>query len=66
MAKKKKTNKKPEDPIERELLEIKRLLVAMMYKLGASLTEVSEALQMDSADASRLLPARKIKSIIKN
>jgi DNA-directed RNA polymerase specialized sigma subunit len=63
MARKKKSNK-PEDPIVKELFEIKRLLMALMYKLGSSLTEVAEALQMDTADASRMLPARKIKSII--
>ncbi len=66
MAKKKKTSSKPSDPIERELVAIKRLLVALLYKLGSQQTEVGSALEMDPADVSRMLPARKIKSIIDN
>jgi hypothetical protein len=65
MAKKKK-NSKPNNPVERELVAIKRLLVTLLYKLGASLKEISLALQMDEADTSRTLPARKIKSIVNN
>ena len=64
MAKKKKKSSKPEDPVQKELHEIKRLLMALMYKLGATLTEVADALHMDPANVSRMLPARKIKSII--
>jgi DNA-binding MarR family transcriptional regulator len=64
MAKKKTTSSKRKDPIEQELVAIKRLLVVLLYKLGSQQAEVASALQMDQADLSRMLPARKIKSII--
>ena len=64
MAKKKRKDGKPQDPIQRELSDIKRLLMVLLYKLGTTQNEVSEALQMDRADVSRMLPARKIQSII--
>ncbi len=66
MAKRKQTNSKPNDPVERELVAIKRLLVTLLYKLGAKGKEISIALKMDKSDTSRMLPARKIKSIVNN
>jgi len=63
---KKRINQKQGDPILRELVSIKKLLVALLYKMGAQQTEVATALEMDTADVSRMLPFRKIKPIIKN
>ena len=60
----KKNYKKPEDTIAKELSDIKRLLVAIMYKLGAQRSEIAVELQLDQSDASRLLLARTIQSII--
>lgn len=66
MAKRKKANSKSNDPVERELVAIKRLLVALLYKLGSQQTEVASALDMDQGDVSRMLQARKIKCIVNN
>jgi len=64
MAKKKTASSKRKDPIEEELVAIKRLLIVLLYKLGSQQAEVASALQMHQADVSRMLPARKVKSII--
>ena len=58
MVKKKNIN---QSPVEKELNIIKRLLVLFLAKSGASLSELSIALQMDPADISRMFPVRKIK-----
>lgn len=62
----KKRSSKPSDPIERELVAIKRLLVVLLYKLGSKQNEIASALDMDQGDISRMVSSRKIKSIINN
>jgi hypothetical protein len=48
-----------------DLDDIKRLLVLLLYKLGATGAEISLALDVDPAEVSRMIPARKIKPIFK-
>jgi len=55
---------KTDNQIEKELVAIKRLLVVLLLKIDTSQSELSLALEMDKADVSRMLPARKIKSIL--
>lgn len=50
--------KKIEDPIERELDYIKRLLILQLYKNGVSQGDVAKALDVDAAEISRMMPAR--------
>jgi len=45
----------------KELETIKRLLVLMLIKAGASQDELAMALQTDRSVISRMLPAKKIK-----
>lgn len=47
------------DPMLKELVAIKRLLCVMLMKAGTSHAELAVALQMDRADVSRILPAKK-------
>ena len=58
--KKKKTNV-PQDPTLKELDGIKRLLILMLIKAGASQGEIAMALHTDQANVSRMFPARKVK-----
>jgi hypothetical protein len=62
MAKKKPKQNQPQDPIQKELEAIKRLLMFFLYKTGVSQGELAIALQVDQAEVSRMMPARKIKS----
>lgn len=55
------TNKQVQDPVVRQLDGIKRLLVLLLIKSGASQKEIALALDMDQADISRMFPSRKIK-----
>jgi DNA-binding protein len=48
-----------------ELDDIKRLLMLLAYKLGATGAEISKALDVDPAVVSRMMPGRKIKPIVK-
>jgi hypothetical protein len=57
----KKSKSVNQDPTVRELDNIKRLLILLLIKAGASQDELGLALNMDQADVSRLLPARKVK-----
>jgi len=61
MAKKKTKNIIPPTPTEKELNDIKRLLMFFLVKTGVTQDELSLALNMDQADVSRLMPTRKIK-----
>jgi hypothetical protein len=51
---------KEQGSVQEELLAIKRLLMLFLIKVGASQSELSIALQIDQANVSRMLPARKI------
>jgi hypothetical protein len=50
-----------DDPVLRELRALKRLFAVFLMKAGSSHAEIAIALQIDRADVSRLLPARKFK-----
>lgn len=65
MPKKKRTPRTPKKE-RTELDDIKRLLILLLYKLGASGAEISGALDVDPAVVSRMIPARKIKPIFKD
>ena len=62
MAKKKTKKQETKDPVQKELEAIKRLLMFFLYKTGVSQGELAIALQVDQAEVSRMMPARKIKS----
>jgi hypothetical protein len=51
------------DPTLKELEDIKRLLILLLLKGGASQGDVASALQMDQGNFSRMFPARKLKSV---
>jgi DNA-directed RNA polymerase specialized sigma subunit len=51
------------DPALSELIDIKRLLVLLMYKLGSSQSEIAVALQKDRSQVSRLMSAKGIKQL---
>jgi transcriptional regulator len=57
----KKQTKAIQDPILKELDAIKRLLILMLIKAGASQGEIAMALHTDQANVSRMFPARKVK-----
>lgn len=50
-----------QDPVIKELDGIKRLLILMLLKSGASQKEIASALQVDQGNFSRMFPARKFK-----
>ncbi len=49
------------DPIQRELDSIKRLLILLLLKGGATQEEIGTALQIDRSAVSRMFPSRKIR-----
>lgn len=49
---------------EKELTDIKRLLVLLLLKLGSTSEEISLALQVDSSVVRKMLPGRRIKKIV--
>ena len=57
----KKQTKAIQDPTLKELGAIKRLLILMLVKAGASQGEIAMALHTDQANVSRMFPARKVK-----
>jgi transcriptional regulator len=57
----KKQTKAIQDPALKELDAIKRLLILMLIKAGASQGEIAMALHTDQANVSRMFPARKVK-----
>ena len=61
MAKKKTRSTNPQTATEKELNAIKRLLMLLLVKTGASQDELALALQKDKADISRMMSVRKIK-----
>ena len=50
-----------DDPVLKELNAIKRLLILLLIKAGASQGEIAMALHTDQANVSRMFPARKVK-----
>jgi len=56
-------NKKkiPQDPTLKELDGIKRRLILLLIKSGASQGEIAMALHTDQANVSRMFPARKVR-----
>ena len=61
MAKKKAVNKKVEDPIQKELDAIKRLLIALLFKAGGNRVDVAKILGIDQSTLSRMIPVKKFK-----
>jgi len=58
----KKGNRKAENSkLEQERDAIKRLLMLLLLKCGASQGEIAMALQVDQSTVSRLFPKRKVK-----
>ena len=57
----KKAKNMQEDPVLRELRDIKRLLVLQLISSGVQGAHVAAALQVDAATVSRMVPARRIK-----
>jgi transcriptional regulator len=57
----KKTKKVVQDSTLKELDGIKRLLILLLIKAGASQGEIALALHTDQANVSRMFPARKVK-----
>ena len=57
----KKNKSVPHDPLVKELDGIKRLLMLLLIKAGASQAEIAIALDMDQGNLSRIMPAREFK-----
>jgi hypothetical protein len=49
---------------DKQLDDIKRLLVLLLMKLGSTSEEISLALQVDSSLVRRMMPGRKVKRIV--
>jgi hypothetical protein len=49
---------------DKQLEDIKQLLVLLPMKLGAPSEEIALALQVDSSAVRRLIPGRKVKKIV--
>jgi len=60
MGKKKETG---EDPIQRELIAIKRLMILQLMKAGTPQGEIAKALGVDQGGLSRVMPARQFKPL---
>ena len=50
---------------EKALEDIKRLLIVLLLKLGATSDEIALALEVDSSRVRKMLPMKKIKKIAK-
>ena len=61
MAKKKTMSTKPQTATEKELNSIKRLLMLLLVKTGATQEELALALQINQEYVSRIMPTRAIK-----
>ncbi len=51
---------------EKQLDDLKRLMILLLMKLGSPSEEIATALQVDSSVIRRMLPGRKIKRIVKD
>lgn len=50
---------------EKELDDIKRLLVLLLVKLDSTSEEIATALRVDSSVVRRMMPFRQIKRVVK-
>jgi hypothetical protein len=50
---------------EKQLDDIKRLLILLLIKLDSTSDEIATALQVDSSVVRRMIPFRQIKRIVK-
>jgi hypothetical protein len=57
----KKKSRPPQDPTLKELDLIKRLLILLLIKAGASKGEIAKALKMDQGNFTRAYPIGKVK-----
>ncbi len=64
MAKRKVRNTASKDPVIKELEAIKKLLVLALLAQGLEQKLIAKALQIDPAQLSRMMPARKIKKAL--
>lgn len=49
---------------DKQLEDVKRLLVLLLMKLGSPSEEIALALQVDSSAVRKLIPSRKVKKIV--
>lgn len=49
---------------DRQLEDIKRLLMLLLMKLGSTSDEIATALQVDASVVRRAIPGRKVKKIV--
>lgn len=49
---------------DKQLEDVKRLLVLLLLKLGSTSDEIALALQVDSSVVRRMIPARQVKKIV--
>jgi hypothetical protein len=49
---------------EKQLEDIKRLLMLLLLKLGAPSEEIALALQVDSSQVRRAIPTRRVKKVV--
>jgi hypothetical protein len=61
MTKKKTSSTNPQTTTEKELNAIKRLLMLLLIKTGATQEELALALQINQKDVSIMMPSRTIK-----
>jgi len=61
MAKKKTAKGTRQDPVQKELEAIKKLLIFFLLKTGVKAGELASVLEMDPSDFSRMIPVRKMK-----
>ena len=64
MAKRNVTKTASKDPVIKELEAIKKLLVLALLTQGLEQKLIAKALQIDPAQLSRMMPARKIKKAL--
>jgi hypothetical protein len=50
---------------EKQLEDIKRLLILLLLKLNSKSEEIAMALQVDSSAVRRMIPGRKVQKILK-
>ena len=53
-------------PAQEPLEDIKKLLILLLLKLGSTSEEIALALGVDSSRVRQMIPARKIKRILKD